>query len=95
MAEDLMGTLPGGFKQPANGVAQAEHLDFVRLVGHMLDGNAGQEKPKAGNTGAGSIYEGPLVTVVYEPKPKQERGKARGTASQEPPNPEQSSDQSG
>lgn len=41
---------------------------------------------------AAPIYDGPLVDVIYEPKPKQERGKGGSTQALPTPDPEQASE---
>jgi hypothetical protein len=100
-ASQLLGALPSGFKKPADPAgAPDKQLDFATLVEEALSEKteeAKREKPKskraattedkqARDAGAGTIYDGPLVTVVYEPKPKQKPGK--GESIQAPPTPE-------
>lgn len=88
--------------------APAEKLDFAKLVETALSEKAVEakaEKPKSKQSataeaedkqsrdaGAATIYDGPLVSVVYEPKPKQERGKGGSTQAPPTPEPEQASD---
>lgn len=100
-AGQLLGALPSGFKRPTDSAdAPADKLDFAKLIKAVLsekpqEAKAGKPKAKRAVTtedeqshdaGAGTIYDGPLVHVVYEPKPKQER--ARGGSTQAPATPE-------
>jgi len=45
------------------------------------------------NAYAGTIYNGPTVNVIYEPKPKQERGKGESVQATSAPKAEQSNEQ--
>lgn len=105
-AGELLGALPSGFKNPAPSAgAPANQLDFKTLVDEALavetkkgearkpksEPVATEDKQSPGD-GAKKIYDGPLVEVLYEPKPKKEKGKAGGAQASAEPEPGQAND---
>lgn len=95
---ELMDALPNSFKKPDSG-GPSPDIDFAKLVQGALSEKSdeiGTKQPQSKRTtavedkpsgdGEGAIYDGPVVNVIYEPKPKQER--AKGGRTQAPPTPE-------